>query len=71
MRRPKVKLDHLIALMTVAARRNIDDAADELGLSASGVRVVRVERPLLSEIELPVAGNGGEERIQQVVAFLI
>lgn len=38
MRRPKVKLDNLIALMTVAARHNIDDAADELGLSASGVR---------------------------------
>ncbi len=38
MRRPKVKLDNLIAFMTVAARHNIDDAADELGLSASGVR---------------------------------
>lgn len=38
MRRPKVKLDNLIAFMTVAARHNIDEAADELGLSASGVR---------------------------------
>jgi DNA-binding transcriptional LysR family regulator len=38
MRRPKVKLDNLIAFMTVAARHNIDDAADELGLSPSGVR---------------------------------
>jgi DNA-binding transcriptional LysR family regulator len=38
MRRPKVKLDNLIAFMTVAARHTIDDAADELGLSASGVR---------------------------------
>lgn len=38
MRRPKVKLDNLIAFMTVAARHNIDDAADELGLSASGAR---------------------------------
>lgn len=38
MRRPKVKLDNLMALMTVAAKHNVDDAADELGLSASGVR---------------------------------
>lgn len=38
MRRPKVKLDNLIAFMTVAARHNIDDAANELGLSPSGVR---------------------------------
>ena len=40
MRRPKVKLDNLLAFMTVAARHNIniDDAADELGLSAFGVR---------------------------------
>ena len=38
MRRPKVKLDNLVAFMTVAAQRNVDDAADELGLSASGVR---------------------------------
>ena len=38
MRRPKVKLDNLIAFMTVAAKHNIGDAADELGLSASGVR---------------------------------
>lgn len=38
MRRPKVKLDNLITFMAVAARRSIDSAADELGLSASGVR---------------------------------
>jgi DNA-binding transcriptional LysR family regulator len=38
MRRPKVKLDNLITFMTVAATHNIDNAADELGLSASGVR---------------------------------
>jgi LysR family glycine cleavage system transcriptional activator len=38
MRRPKVKLDNLIAFMKVAAKRNVDDAAKELGLSASGVR---------------------------------
>jgi DNA-binding transcriptional LysR family regulator len=38
MRRPKVKLDNLIAFMTVADKYNIDDAAGNLGLSASGVR---------------------------------
>jgi DNA-binding transcriptional LysR family regulator len=38
MRRPKVKLDNLIAFMTVATKYNIDAAADELGLSPSGVR---------------------------------
>jgi DNA-binding transcriptional LysR family regulator len=38
MRRPKVKLDNLIAFMTVAEKHNVDDAAGELGLSASGVR---------------------------------
>ena len=38
MRRPKVKLDNLITFMTVAAKHNVDDAADELGLSASGIR---------------------------------
>ena len=38
MRRPKVKLDNLVAFMTVAAKYNVDDAAKELGLSASGVR---------------------------------
>jgi len=38
MRRPKVKLDNLVTFMTVSAKHNIDDAADELGLSASGVR---------------------------------
>ena len=38
MRRPKVKLDNLMAVMTVAAKHNIDHAADELGLSSSGVR---------------------------------
>jgi DNA-binding transcriptional LysR family regulator len=38
MHKPKVKLDNLIAFMTVAAKHNVDDAAKELGLSASGVR---------------------------------
>jgi len=38
MRRPKVKLDNLIAFMTVAEKHDIEDAAEELGLSASGVR---------------------------------
>lgn len=38
MRRPKVKLDVLITFVSVATKRNIDDAAQELGLSASGVR---------------------------------
>ncbi|HEV2134284.1 MAG TPA: LysR family transcriptional regulator [Terracidiphilus sp.] len=38
MRRPNVKLDNLISFITVADKNNIDDAADELGLSASGVR---------------------------------
>ena len=38
MRRPRVKLDNLITFMTVAAKHSIDEAADELGLSASGVR---------------------------------
>jgi LysR family transcriptional regulator, benzoate and cis,cis-muconate-responsive activator of ben and cat genes len=38
MRRPKVKLDNLIAVITVAAKHNIDHAANELGLSSSGVR---------------------------------
>ncbi len=38
MRRPKVKLDNLIAFMTIAAKHNVEDAAKELGLSASGVR---------------------------------
>ena len=38
MRRPKVKLDNLFTFMTVAAMHSIDDAANELGLSASGVR---------------------------------
>lgn len=38
MRRPKVKLDNLIVFMTVAEKYGIDDAAQELGLSASGVR---------------------------------
>ncbi len=35
------------------------------------VGVIGVERPLLAEIELPVAGHGGKERIEQVVAFLV
>jgi len=38
MRRPKVKLDNLIVFTTVAEKHDIDDAAEELGLSASGVR---------------------------------
>jgi DNA-binding transcriptional LysR family regulator len=38
MRRPKVKLDNLIAFLVVAERRDIEDAAGELGLSASAVR---------------------------------
>ncbi len=38
MRRPKVKLDHLVAFLTVAAKHDIEAAAEELGLSASGVR---------------------------------
>lgn len=38
MRRPKVKLDNLIAFLMVAEKHNIDDAASEIGLSASGVR---------------------------------
>lgn len=38
MRRPKVKLDNLTTFMTVAERHNIEDAANDLGLSASGVR---------------------------------
>ncbi|MHB1938501.1 MAG: LysR family transcriptional regulator [Acidobacteriaceae bacterium] len=38
MRRPKVKFDNLLAFMTVAEKHNVDDAAEELGLSASGVR---------------------------------
>ena len=38
MRRPKVKLDNLIAFLTVTAKHDVDDAAEELGLSASGVR---------------------------------
>ena len=35
------------------------------------VGVIRVQRPLLAQIELPVAGHGGKEGIQQVVAFFI
>ena len=35
------------------------------------VGIVGIERPLLAEIELPVAGDRGEERIEQVVAFLV
>lgn len=38
MRRPRVKLDHLIAFLAVARHRNLDAAASELGLSVSGVR---------------------------------
>ena len=38
MRRPKVKLDNLIAFLTVAAKHDVEEASKELGLSASGVR---------------------------------
>lgn len=38
MRRPNVKLDNLTAVMTAARRHNINDAASEVGLSASGIR---------------------------------
>jgi hypothetical protein len=38
MRRPKVKSDNLIAFLTVTAKHDVDDAVEELGLSASGVR---------------------------------
>ena len=38
MRRPKMKLDNLIAFMTVAQEHNVEDAASEMGLSVSGVR---------------------------------
>jgi DNA-binding transcriptional LysR family regulator len=38
MRRPKIKLDNLVAFLAVAERHDIDDAAEELGLSSSGVR---------------------------------
>jgi DNA-binding transcriptional LysR family regulator len=38
MRRPKVTLDNLTAFITVTEKRNVEDAAKELGLSASGAR---------------------------------
>ena len=38
MRRPKVKLDNLVAFLTVTAKHDVDDGAEALGLSASGVR---------------------------------
>ncbi len=38
MRRPKVKLDNLVAFLAVAEKRDINDAACEMGLSASAVR---------------------------------
>ncbi|MGA7155388.1 MAG: LysR family transcriptional regulator [Acidobacteriaceae bacterium] len=38
MRRPKVKLDNLVAFVTVAEKHDIDNAAEEIGLSSSGVR---------------------------------
>jgi DNA-binding transcriptional LysR family regulator len=37
IRRPKLKLDNRIAFLTVTAKLDIDDAAEELGLSVSGV----------------------------------
>ncbi|MBB5343780.1 LysR family transcriptional regulator [Tunturibacter empetritectus] len=38
MRRPKVKLDNLVAIITVAEKHDIDVAAGEMGLTASAVR---------------------------------
>lgn len=38
MRRPKVKLDNLVAVITVAKRHDFDAAAKEMGLTASAVR---------------------------------
>jgi DNA-binding transcriptional LysR family regulator len=38
MRRPKVKLDSLVAIITVAEKRDVDLAASEMGLTASAVR---------------------------------
>jgi DNA-binding transcriptional LysR family regulator len=38
MRRPKVKLDNLVAVITVAEKRYFDLAASEIGLTASAVR---------------------------------
>jgi DNA-binding transcriptional LysR family regulator len=38
MRRPKVKLDNLVAVITVAERRDFDQTANEMGLTASAVR---------------------------------
>jgi DNA-binding transcriptional LysR family regulator len=38
MRRPKVKLDHLSTIICLAEKRNIEDAADELGLTPSAIR---------------------------------
>jgi len=38
MRRPKVKLDSLVAIITVAEKCDVDLAAREIGLTASAVR---------------------------------
>ncbi len=38
MRRPRVKLDNLVAVITVAEKRDVDLAAGELGLTPSAVR---------------------------------
>src|SRR5450432_222351 len=38
MRRPKVKLDHLVTVMAVAEKHDIEVAAREIGLTASAVR---------------------------------
>lgn len=48
MRRPKTKLDNLVAVLTVAERHDIDAAANEMGLSSSAVRkqIEVVERVL-------------------------
>lgn len=38
MRRPKLKLDNLVAIITVAEKQSLDIAASEMGLSASAIR---------------------------------
>jgi DNA-binding transcriptional LysR family regulator len=38
MRRPKVKLDNLVTIITVAERHDIDAAANQMGLTPSAVR---------------------------------
>lgn len=41
MRRPKVELDNLMAFLSIAEKHSIDDAASEIGLSASGTQAAR------------------------------